>query len=102
MRLMAGDRDDIILSDWERERLAALEGQLATSDPRLRRRLTRAHRPDVTIVVAAALVILGAIAVVTTFTRWLWLAVGGLVLMTAGILVGAEPVASRFKRGSGG
>jgi lysylphosphatidylglycerol synthetase-like protein (DUF2156 family) len=95
--MMGSERDEVILSDWERERLAAIEGHLTTSDPGLTRRLT-GRRPHLTLLVATALVILGGAVAVAMFTRWLWLAATGLAVMAAGIFLGVDPVVARLKR----
>lgn len=95
---MGGEPDEVILSEWERERLAGIEQALATSDPGLTRTLVRGRRPVSTRAVAVALVVLGAVLVLGTFTRWLWLAAVGLAVMAAGMFLGSTPILARLKR----
>jgi hypothetical protein len=95
---MHGNHDDVLLSEWERERLASIEGALAASDPDLTRRLLEARQTKATVAVATALVILGGVVAVMTFTRWLWLATIGLAVMALGAGVAVNPVVACFRR----
>jgi hypothetical protein len=95
--MMGGERDDEILSEWERERLAGIEEELATSDPRLTRRLAGRRRADFTVVLATVLVLLGAAAAVATFTRHLWVAATGLATMATGLYLAVDPVVARLR-----
>lgn len=98
---MAGDHDDVVLSEAELERLAAIEANLGRSDPALVARLGRHDRmsPRTRTWMAALLVVVGFVVVVATFTRWLWAGVAGLALMTAGVLLVARPLAVRVTSG---
>lgn len=94
---MAGDYENVVLSEAELERLAAIEEALAHSDPALVQRLGRHQRMSRPgrIWLAALLVGVGFIVLVGSFTRWLWVAVAGLALMTGGALMSARPLVAR-------
>lgn len=98
---MVGDHDDVVLSDAELERLAAIEANLGDSDPALVARLGRHSRMSrrTRTCMAALLILVGFVVVVATFTRWLWSGVAGLALMTAGVLLVARPLAGRVTSG---
>ena len=99
---MAGDHDDVVLSDAELERLAAIEANLGYGEPALVARLGRHGRMSrrTRTWMAALLVVVGFVVVVATFTRGLWAGVAGLALMTAGVLLVALPLAARVTSGS--
>lgn len=94
---MTGEHDHIVLSTSERERLAAIEATLAGTDPAFVERVGRLARvsPRRRLWLAGLLATLGTALIVATFTRWLWVAIAGAGLITAGGLVGADPLAAR-------
>ena len=95
---MTGEHDDVVLSEAELERLAAIEATLARNDPALVTRLGRHERISgrARLWMAGPLVtVVFVVVVVATFTRWLWAALGGLGLMTAGVLLVSHPLATR-------
>lgn len=95
---MGGERDEVFLSKGERDRLAAIERELSSSDPRLTRRLARFHRVDHTLVTANALVVVGnGVAVMTFTSRW-WLAATGLAMMATGMFLWTSLAVDRFRR----
>jgi Flp pilus assembly protein TadB len=96
--VMSGDPDDVVLNEWERERLAAMEGQLAATDPRFSRRLSGKPRVDPHPAIATVMFIVGATTVIATFTRWLWLAITGLAVMTVGGIRMISLLAARLRR----
>ncbi|HEX7096202.1 MAG TPA: DUF3040 domain-containing protein [Acidimicrobiales bacterium] len=87
------------LTEEEQRRLAALEAALCAEDPRLARRFRTACRiPGLGVVLAAVppargtyatmLVVIGAVAVIATFTSLFAVAVAGLVVMALGSYLG--------------
>lgn len=79
--------DDVGLTQWEEERLAAIEGHLTSSDPGFTRAFTRClseARRKVSMAVAIALIAVGWVVTLATFTRSMWLAAGGLLLIGVG------------------
>lgn len=97
---MGGSHDDVVLSESERERLAAMEEMLFRSDPGLVTRLGRrpAGRSTQRVAVAITSIVVGFALVILslTFTRWLWLGAGGLAIMTGGAILAAGPLITRF------
>lgn len=99
---MHPDGDDVILTDHERAELARIEATLASSSRRGRfaRRRSQLWMWPLTapLRLACVLVLAGAVMTTASFTRSLWLASVGLVLMGAGIAVAAQPGAVRLRR----
>lgn len=86
--------DDVVLSEWERERLAAMEGAIAASDPHFTRRLSGARR-DLSLWATIALIVAGGVIVLATFTQWPWLAINGLAMMALGMGRAVSRIATR-------
>lgn len=109
-----GGRDEVVLTEWERDRLAEIEWQFAERDPRFTRRFARrwsGPRREFHLAAAITLILAGWIVTVVMFTRSLWLAIIGLTMMGAGSwqaitrLAGRKPgtkarVAGLFRRRS--
>ena len=89
---MGGPRDDVTLSQWERQAFATIASELAGPDPKRKRPWGRVA-PAVPVV----LVVAGAVAALVTFTRWLWLAALALGVMGLGLGLAARPAAARLQ-----
>jgi len=95
---MGADGDEVTLSEWERDRLAAIESELAVSDPALTRRLSGDRRARVRAMMPATLLIFGLAVVLATFTWSLALATVGLAMMAVGAKLAANRLVMRVRR----
>lgn len=98
---MSEQHEEVVLSEWEREALVAMEGRLAETDPALHRRLRAGRRSLGTLrpwLVVWLLWALGGGLTVATFTSSLWVAVIGLGVMGAGGALAVRPAAALVAR----
>lgn len=89
---MGGPRDDVTLTERERQAFATIASELTGPDPKRKRPWGR-----VTPAVPVVLVVAGAVAALVTFTRWLWLAAVALGVMGLGLSLTARPAAARLQ-----
>ena len=91
---MTSDRDDVALSEWERQAFAAIQQELAPGRPEPERAQPPWFRSALAF--SVFLIVVGAPAAVATFTWSLWLAGAGLAVMATGVALAARPVTSRI------
>lgn len=98
---MSGEHDNIVLSEWELETLAAIRENLGDSGPPLLER--RHRRPPAPsrrrLLWATLLFTVGFGIVVGTFTSSLWPALAGLAVMVGGAVLAAGPLVAAVRGG---
>lgn len=97
---MDSDREQVTLSEQERSALADLEALISGSDARLSGRLdgkpTTLRERNQRL--GPALITVGALIVVATFTSSLWVAMAGAALMAVGLGLVLPQAAEVFSR----